>query len=274
MSKQLVLVGGGHAHMVTLANLSAFIEKGYHVLGSVRDLEKGKNMEMELGDQFTPLLFDIRNTDQLKAAKAKVEEHLKGQTLTAIINNAGTAEIGPLLHVDPANFLEQLNILVVGQLNVIQHFYNFLIPKDSNEPVGKIYNISSVSGKGSNYLFGCYAAGKHALEGMSKTLRKELRIYGIDVVVVAPGNIATAIWYKQTDQHIDQYKDTIYYQPLKQTLNNIQTLTVANAMCTDSFSEAFFHIFKIKRPKRRYTIVKSKRRFNPFSQYRARVFEW
>ena len=51
-------------------------------------------------------------------------------------------------------------------------------------------NISSISGVGSNYLFGAYAAGKHGLEGLSKTLRDELRRYGIKVVVVAPGVVA------------------------------------------------------------------------------------
>ncbi len=51
-------------------------------------------------------------------------------------------------------------------------------------PPGRIINMSSISGKYSAPFVGAYCASKHALEGMSDSLRRELMLFGIDVVVI------------------------------------------------------------------------------------------
>jgi NAD(P)-dependent dehydrogenase (short-subunit alcohol dehydrogenase family) len=61
---------------------------------------------------------------------------------------------------------------------------------------GRIVNISSVGGKIGPPFLGAYAAEKHALEGLSESLRRELMLYGIDVIIVGPGSVATPIWDK------------------------------------------------------------------------------
>ena len=58
---------------------------------------------------------------------------------------------------------------------------------------GRIINISSVSGKVWSLFVGAYVASKHALEGMSETLRRELMLFGIDVIIFGPGAIRTQI---------------------------------------------------------------------------------
>ena len=56
--------------------------------------------------------------------------------------------------------------------------------------------ISSVGGKNAMPFLGAYSASKFALEGMSESLRRELMPFGIDVIIVAPGTVATPIWDK------------------------------------------------------------------------------
>jgi len=56
-------------------------------------------------------------------------------------------------------------------------------------PKGRIVMISSVAGKNGNPLTSAYAASKHAIEGLSESLRRELMLFGIDVIVVAPGAV-------------------------------------------------------------------------------------
>ena len=249
-----------------------FLNQGYRVFGSVRSAEKAEELQNELGKNFIPLVFDICNLEEIATAAEKLNAHLGEDSLSAIINNAGSARIGPLLYVSLDELREQLDVLVVGQLAVIQKFYRFLIPQDPDYGTGKIINISSVSGVGDNYLFGCYAAGKHALEGLSKTLRKELEIFGIRVIVVAPGDISTSIWGKQTEEMIDKYADTEYFPSLKQSIATINSSVIRNAMTIEDFSEAFFSIYQEKEPADRYTIVKTRRRKIPFSKETVRIF--
>ena len=248
-----------------------FINEGYQVVGSVRTHEKATELQSRFGKTFIPLIFDVTRPGQVASAAKKLKHQLGVDYLSAIINNAGSAEIGPLLHVSTEEFKEHLNVLVVGQLSVIQNFYKFLIPDDTNQAVGRIINITSISGVGANYLFGCYASGKHALEGLSKTLRNECLIYGIKVVVVAPGNIATAIWDKQTDDIVEKYRNTDYYSSLKNSIRSISSDVVKQAMSVEEFSDAFYSVFEDVSPVDRYTIIKSRNEKIPLSKVKVRI---
>lgn len=256
-----------------LGLVDKFINEGYQVIGTVRTSDKAEELQVLFGNAFIPLVFDITEPAQVISASKKLKQELGINYLSAIINNAGSAVIGPLLHVSTKEFEKHLNVLVVGQLSVIQNFYRFLIPEDTNQTVGRIINISSVSGIGSNYLFGCYTSGKHALEGLSKTLREECEIYGIKVIVVAPGNIATAIWDKQTDEITEKYRNTDYYTSLKNSVKNISSNVVKNAMSVREFADAFYSVFEDMDPANRYTIIKSRNSKIPFSKVKVRIIK-
>jgi NAD(P)-dependent dehydrogenase (short-subunit alcohol dehydrogenase family) len=234
----------------------AFINEGYRVAGSVRNSIKAIELEKLLGPLFTPLVFDITNHWEIDIAVNNLRNKLGIHHLDALINNAGGTEIGPLLHVPMSDFRRQLEVLVIAQLNIIQKFYKFLLPENSSQQAGTIINMSSVSGQSSNYFFGCYSAAKHALEGLSKTLREELKLYGVKVIVVAPGNIQTSLWDKQTAGVIEKYKDTGYYSSLKRSLEHISTTVVKTAMTPEEFSRQFLEIFSESDPAERYTIYK------------------
>jgi NAD(P)-dependent dehydrogenase (short-subunit alcohol dehydrogenase family) len=246
------------------------LRHGHRVFGSVRSEAKARELQSALGARFTPLIFDICKPAELDRARAQLGAALGDGRLAALINNAGSAEIGPLLHVPPESLQRQLDTLVVGQLRVIQAFFEFLTP--IRGPAGRIINISSVSGVGANTFFGCYAAGKHGLEGLSKTLREEVRERGVQVVVIAPGNIATEIWPKQTDDLIEAYKSTRYYPALRNSMRAIRTHTVRDAMSVEEFADAFYAIFRNPTPAPRYTVVKKRRR-RFLSRFRVRVIE-
>ncbi len=258
---------------IGLGLTKSLIKSGYKVIGSVRNNETAKKLQFDLGDSFIPVVFDICKTDDVDNAVLQVKKYLDNQKLFAIINNAGSAEIGPLLHVGKNEFMKQLDVLVVGQLNVIQKFYDLLIPDNKNEKTGRIINISSVSGTGANYFFGCYAAGKHALEGLSKTLRLELKLFGIPVVVIAPGNILTSIWEKQTSEIADKYKDTIYYQSIRTSIEKINNQDPEKAMSIEEFCESFMKILEKENIGERYTIVKYKNPKIPFSKAKVKIID-
>jgi len=80
---------------------------------------------------------------------------------------------------------------------------------------GTIVQISSTAGKLSAPFIGAYAASKHALEAASDSLRRELVPYGVDVLVVEPGAVATPIWDKAEHHDVSAYDETPYRGPLK-----------------------------------------------------------
>jgi NAD(P)-dependent dehydrogenase (short-subunit alcohol dehydrogenase family) len=189
---------------------------GFHVFGSVRKQADADRLSKEFGAAFTPLIFDVTDAAAVAAGARQVEAALKGATLAGLVNNAGIANPGPLLHIDVDTFRQQMEVNVTGQLIVTQAFAPLLgaRPDAKTQTPGRIVMMSSVGGKVSSPFVGPYNASKFALEGLSEALRRELMIYGVDVIVVAPGAIATPIWDKADSIDVTRYDNTPYAKSL------------------------------------------------------------
>ncbi|WP_158785010.1 SDR family NAD(P)-dependent oxidoreductase [Pantoea sp. BAV 3049] len=75
---------------------------------------------------------------------------------------------------------------------------------------GRVINMSSVGGRFSAPFLGAYAASKHALEGASESLRRELQLYGIEVILIEPGFVNTPILDKAIQEDYSRYRETDY----------------------------------------------------------------
>ncbi len=187
------------------------IQHGFHVFGSVRKQADADRLSMEWGEAFTPLLFDITDEQAVQQAAAIVRDHLHGETLSGLVNNAGISVPAPLIYQPISDFRQQLEVNLIGPLIVTQAFVGLLGADQqlSGHP-GRIVNISSVGGKIAGPFLGAYHVSKFGLEGFSDSLRRELILHGIDVIVVGPGAVATAIWDKAEQVDISAYQHTEY----------------------------------------------------------------
>lgn len=200
------------------------IEKGFHVFGSVRKAADAERLSQAWGDHFTPLLFDVTDEVAVREAAALVRAKLAGQTLRGLVNNAGIATAGPLMHQPVSEFRQQLAVNLVGPLIVTQAFLPLLGADRTLQGVpGRIVNVSSVGGKNGGPFLGPYAASKFGLEGFSESLRRELMLYGIDVIVVGPGAVATPIWDKAKQIDITPYLQTDYADAVQRLRNYMVT---------------------------------------------------
>ena len=192
------------------------VEKGFRVFGSVRKADDAKEVVAQLGDAFTPLVFDVTDEQSVQKAAQFVREQLQGGTLFGLVNNAGIAVPGPLMYISVDEYRQQVEVNLVGPLIVTQAFVPLLGADRSlkGEP-GRIINISSVGGKMAGPFLGPYHVSKFGLEGFSDSLRRELMLYGIDVIVVGPGAVATAIWDKAEAVDTSRYEGTDYASALK-----------------------------------------------------------
>ncbi len=190
--------------------------KGFHVFGSVRKKADADRLVSDFCAAFTPLLFDVTDEAAVAEGARLVKAQLAGQPLFGLVNNAGIANPGPLLHIDTASFRQQLEVNVTGQLIVTQAFAPLLgaSPDTRTKTPGRICMMSSVGGRVGMPFVGPYNTSKFALEGLSESLRRELMIYGVDVIVIAPGAIATPIWDKADAIDVTRYANTPYAGPL------------------------------------------------------------
>lgn len=122
-------------------------------------------------------------TDEASVERAVVA----ASPIGAVVNNAGVSVMGPLEGVPLAEWRRQFETNVFGAATVCRA----VLPQMRQRGRGRIVNMGSVAGRLAAPFMGTYAASKHALEGMTDALRREVRGQGIDVVLVRPGFVDT-----------------------------------------------------------------------------------
>lgn len=232
-----------------------FIKKGYHVLGTVRSHEKGQALKEAFGIAFTPLVFDICDAASIENALKTVQPKLEKEGLVGLINNAGIANPGAQLLMPIAEFQEQLEVNVVGQVRMIQAFAPFLgASLQAHAHSGRIVNISSTSAKISMPFLGAYSASKAALEALSNSLRCELQLYGIKVIIIRPGVINTPIWDKAETKDLSVF-DASDYAAAGEKFKNYAIAQGRKGMPVELLSAKILRIFEKKSPRHSYTIL-------------------
>jgi NAD(P)-dependent dehydrogenase (short-subunit alcohol dehydrogenase family) len=254
VSKSILITGASTG--IGYGAAKHFVQKGYEVFGSVRTRADADRLQAELGPKFEPLLFDVTNADAVNAAAHSLTNRLAGTGLGGLINNAGIAIGGPLQHQPIDTIAQHFEVNVLGLLRVTQALLPLLGARE-NHPVrpGRIQNISSVNGQVAIPFMGAYVGSKHAVEGLSHTLRRELVRYGIDVVIVGPGAVKTPIWGKGTA--IDSYVNTAYYPAMQRFLKQVQAAE-SRGFSIDYLGKRIVEIHETPRPKIRYAIVPNK----------------
>lgn len=247
-----VSTGIGHASTKIL------LDKGFRVFGSVRSESDAERLSREFGAGFTPLLFDITDEAAVLASAAKVREALGGETLSGLVNNAGVAIAGPLLELPVAEFRRQLEINLVGTFIVTQAFAP-LLGVDSTlqgEP-GRIVNISSMAGVRALPFLGPYSASKFGLEGYSESLRRELLLFGIDVIVIGPGPVKTPIWDKAETIDTAPYQNSPYV-PLMEKFSRYFVEQGRTGYPAELIGDLVHQALTVRKPSTRYAAVKGR----------------
>ena len=198
------------------ATAKLLLDRGFRVFGSVRKQADADRLSSEFGANFSPLLFDVTDEAAVLAAAREVRAALNGETLFGLVNNAGIAVAGPVLELAADEFRRQMDVNVIGPIIATQAFGPLLGSDPSLKgPKGRIVMISSVAGKNGNPLTAAYAASKHAIEGLSESLRREMMLFGIDVIIIAPGPVKTPIWSKAEEVDISVYKNSPFFPALE-----------------------------------------------------------
>ncbi len=179
--KTIVITGASTG--IGWATSKVLLDRGFRVFGSVRKQADADRLKMQFGPNFTALQFDVTDEAGVRAAAGEVRAALNGERLAGLVNNAGIAVSGPVLELPIGDFRWQMEINVLGPVIVTQAFGPLLgaDPSLKGAP-GRIVMMGSVAGRNGNPLVAPYSTSKFALEGLSESLRRELMLFGIDVV--------------------------------------------------------------------------------------------
>lgn len=189
--KKIAVVTGASSGFGMLTSIE-LAKQNYYVVATMRDLGKSEAL-LERVEEVgaTPFVetfpLDVTNEHSLQAFKEKLNELGR---VDVLVNNAGYAGAGFSEEIPIDEYRKQFETNVFGAISVTQ----LCLPYMRLYKVGKIINVSSISGRVGFPGLSPYVASKYALEGWSESLRLEVRPFGIDVVLVEPGSYQTSIW--------------------------------------------------------------------------------
>ncbi len=186
MDRGTVVVTGSSTG-IGLATARMLAARGFSVIAGVRTDEDGDRLHAIDPRRVAAVRLDVTSDDDIAA----LAERTDGLHVEGLVNNAGIVVPGALELLTTDDWRRQFEVNLFGAAAVTRAMLPCLIRSR-----GRIVNVSSISGYLAPPLLGAYAASKHALEGLSDSLRRELGGTGVHVVVVEPGDVATPIWAK------------------------------------------------------------------------------
>ncbi len=211
MKKKIALVTGatsgiGRASAITLAKM------GFHIIATGRRDERLEELKSEMpeGIDFLPLVFDVRDRENVMKILGNLPENWKN--VDVLLNNAGNAHgMDPIQSGNMDDWDAMIDINVKGLLYVSKA----IIPGMCDRKSGMIINIGSITGKVVYPNGNVYCGSKHAVDAISKGMRIDLNPFGIRVVGIHPGLVETEfslVRFKGDSERAE----TIYqgYEPL------------------------------------------------------------
>ena len=223
-------------------------ELGFDAVGAVR---KDRDAERLGAAGLRTVKLDVADSDSIATAAGELGEG----PLAGLVNNAGIAVAAPIEFLPLDQLRHQLEINLVGQVAVTQRFLPAL-----RAGQGRIVNVSSIGGRVALPLVGAYNMSKFALEGMSDSLRRELRPHGVDVIVIEPGGVKTPIWQKGNELAADLLADMppesqrLYGRMIEALRKQTVKIQTERGIEAREVAEAIGTALTARRPRARYLV--------------------
>lgn len=254
--QKIVLVTGASTG-IGADTVRALTEKSFTVVATVRKSEDEQKLIKQFGDKVRVVQLDVSDFSAIEKLPETLQNKFQITKLDGLVNNAGVALAGPFALQDFSEIQNIIKINVLSVMKVTQVLLPLLGAQLGSENPGRIVNISSVAGKTAAPFLSVYAASKHAIEGYSEALRKEMMLFGIKVIVVAPGSIKTPIWQKGFVLIKDRYANTVFAESFSKFVK-FAASEERNALEVSEVSSLIHEALTVDDPSVRYAPVPRK----------------
>lgn len=163
----------------------AFLKRGDNVIATARNLDTLKDLQKDFGDRILPLKLDVTDRNASMEAVKKAKNHFG--RIDVLINNAGYGLFGTVEETSEEEARQQMETNFFGLLWLTQA----VLPIMREQKSGHILQLSSGLGLFSWETLGLYAASKYAVEGLSESLAREVKEFGINVTLIEPNSFGT-----------------------------------------------------------------------------------
>jgi len=253
--ENILITGASTGIGYSLCNV--FLNNSCQVIGTVRKEEDATRLSADLGERFHPIIMDVTDHEAVHQSVDQVKAIIGDGGLSCLVNNAGIAVGGPMMYLDMELYRKQLDVNFFGVIAVTKAYLPLLGAVSSYKHTpGKILNISSISAQISFPFLSAYCASKSALEAFGDSLRREMLLYGIDVINIEPGPIKTPIWNK-TSGLPPEVMDSDFGPALKKFLNQTRK-SEEGGMEADALAEKIYRVCRKKKSKVRYVFMNKK----------------
>jgi NAD(P)-dependent dehydrogenase (short-subunit alcohol dehydrogenase family) len=184
LMSSLVLVTGATSG-IGRATALRLARAGHRVFATGRRVAALEELAREARLEVLPL--DVTDPASISSVQAEIDRRTDGYGVDVLVNNAGYGAVSPLEEMSDAALRAQFETNVFGLMAVTRAF----LPAMRRRGRGRVVNVSSVGGRVTFPLLGAYNATKYAVESLSDALRMELAPFGVQVVLIEPGSIAT-----------------------------------------------------------------------------------
>ena len=212
MSKpqRTVLITGASSG-IGKATAQLLLVQGWKVIAAARNTESMNDLRASGAEV---LSLDITDSQ----SRQSVVRHIHQQfgTLDALVNNAGFGDVGPIetMPIQTAQKLFEVNVFgLIGLTKMV-------LPEMRKRGKGRVINLSSIAGRFVTPGAGWYGASKFALEALSDALRLELHQFGIKVVIIEPGLIATRFETVVSKSMAEAQRDPAWAPMMKKVQGN------------------------------------------------------
>ena len=248
--KQTILITGATSGIGRAAALH-LAERGHRVFATGRNQAALAALK-QAAPALEVLTLDVTNARSIAIARELIRHATGGQGLDVLVNNAGFGVVGPSELISDADLRAQYETNVFGLMAVTRAF----LPDMRARGRGRIVNVSSLGGRHTLPLYGVYNSTKYAVVSLSDALRIELKPFGIDVVLIEPGAIATEFADRSFDLGARYASDPVYAPVLAryQMFQKIANRTSVGPACT---SRAIEKAATARWPRARYVAPRS-----------------
>ncbi|WP_375497285.1 SDR family oxidoreductase [uncultured Nostoc sp.] len=257
-------------------------KKGYRVFASVRKEKDAESLKSDSSENLTPIFMDITKAEEIKSAADIVSKSIPDEGLVGLVNNAGLLVDGPLEFISLDDLRWQFEVNVFGQIAVTQEFLPLI-----RKVKGRIINIGSIGGVISGPYISALCASKFALEAFTDALRIELHPWGIEVILIEPGSIASAAPDKVEESFRKNFANmspdakAMYGDTYKLFVEDL-IQSNREGMPPEQVADAIIKALEVRKPKTRYFLSKGQlglmlelvlKKFTPDRSYDAMIIK-